>query len=403
VYGKSNGDGDWDRGYSGTYDIYSQVPGGEKTKLLSDVSDVLDISVDGGKVSLVYLTTEMEEHTLYDFVSDSLASSDAGQREPSYDDYQTTNAWGWWTTDWEAYNAAYEVWSAVESRNYLRQSLKDTPYTVTTYTLNRYENGEKSTLAAELAFYPTFSAGAGVYLYARSEQEISAVCDVQDLAYSSDIYGMMDAAERSWYQNVGGEESPFDLDEDSSLDDLYVLNGNEAVLVVYEDGEALLQTYSVDKKGLTFVSTITDDDFSFPVMGRSGGKDALYYFTDMDKDRSTGELICYANGKETSVAKDADRVVLLDDGTVFKLEDISYNDRRSQTEGSLYVVKNGKSERIADDVFVWRTAYLSGSQVAYISDGDLFVWNGKDSEKLASDVTNFWSSSQAGYQSFSCN
>ena len=402
VYGRSNGDGgEWE--YDETYDVYSQVPGGEKTKLLSDVSSVLDVFVEDGKAVILYMTANTEKHTLYDFVSDSLASSDAGETEPDYDDYQVQNAWGWMTTDWDAYEEAYEKWYAVENRNYIRQSLKDTEYNITTYNLSRYENGKDTLLAEGLAFAPTYSAADGIYLYARADQEISAVCDVQDLEYGEQVYEKMDAAERSWYQHVGGAESEFDLDEDGDIGSLFILNGSEAVLTAYEDGESEIRAYSVGKNGLTFVSTITDDDYTGITKGRSGGKDAVYYFTDMDSDYSAGELMRYAGGKSESVAKDAGQVEILDDGAVFKMEDVDYNDRRGVTECTLYVMRDGKGERIADDVAVSGVAFLDSKRVVYISDGDLYVWNGRDSEKLASDVEYFWSNRQADRQSFSCD
>ncbi len=402
VYGRSNGDGgEWE--YDETYDVYSQVPGGEKTKLLSDVSSVLDVSVEDGKAVILYMTANTEKHTLYDFVSDSLASSDAGETEPDYDDYQVQNAWGWMTTDWDAYEEAYEKWYAVENRNYIRQSLKDTEYNITTYNLSRYENGKDTLLAEGLAFAPTYSAADGIYLYARADQEISAVCDVQDLEYGEQVYEKMDAAERSWYQHVGGAESEFDLDEDGDIGSLFILNGSEAVLTAYEDGESEIRAYSVGKNGLTFVSTITDDDYTGITKGRSGGKDAVYYFTDMDSDYSAGELMRYAGGKSESVAKDAGQVEILDDGAVFKMEDVDYNDRRGVTECTLYVMRDGKGERIADDVAVSGVAFLDSKRVVYVSDGDLYVWNGRDSEKLASDVEYFWSNRQADRQSFSCD
>ena len=46
---------------------------------------------------------------------------------------------------WDAYEEAYEKWYAVENRNYIRQSLKDTEYNITTYNLSRYEARESLT------------------------------------------------------------------------------------------------------------------------------------------------------------------------------------------------------------------------------------------------------------------
>lgn len=403
VYGKYDGGSDWEG--EGVYDVYSTLPGGgEKVKLLSDVCAVLGVTVEGGKVDLTYLTSETETHTLYEFVSDSLASADAKETEPDQSDYQYQNAWGWWNTDWDAYGAAYDEWEVVANRNYIREELKNTEYEVTTYQLHRYNNGEETLLAGDLAFYPTYNMSAGVYLYAKSDQEIAAVCDVQDLEYWGEIYDRMGAASQAWYQNVGGVESPMDLEEESSVGDLYVLNGSEAVLTVHEDGDRLLQAYSIDKTGLTFLSTLADggDDFANVSSGASGGKDALYYYVDVDSDGESGELMCYTGGKKTSIAKDAARVIVLADGAAFKMEDLSYN-RDDIREGTLYLMKDGKGECIADDVAVSGMAFLSAKQVVYISDGDLYVWNGKESTKLASDVASLWLSGQAERRTYICS
>ena len=61
VYGKSNGS---DSDGIMTYDVYSQAPGGDRTKLLSDVYRVLDVTTNGTKVSISYLTAEVEKHML---------------------------------------------------------------------------------------------------------------------------------------------------------------------------------------------------------------------------------------------------------------------------------------------------------------------------------------------------
>lgn len=408
VYGKKDGDsGSYSAEYgymeSGVYDIYSQVPGGDRTKLVSDALYPLGLEVSGGKVSFSYLTAGTETYTLYDFVSDSLAASDASQTEPSTSDFQTMGYWGW-VTDWDAYYAAYDVWSEVANRNYMREYLKETPYNVTTYTLCRYENGEKTTLAEGLAYAPICSTADGIYLYAKSEQEVSQVADLKDLTYAEEVYNLMGTAGQEWYQYVGGTESEMQLDEDSGISDLMVLNGNEVILALYEDGESILKSYSLSKNQLTPGSVITDEPYRSLSVGTWKGKEALYYFTDMDSSNTSGELVRYMNGSKTSVTKEADQVFILpDSGTVFKIEDEGYDSRRDIYAGSLYVMKDGKSSRIADEVDVYNIAWLGASRVLYISDGDLCLWNGKDSERLASDVYTFWISTGVSGETYYCN
>ena len=60
----------------------------------------------------------------------------------------------------------------------------------------------------------------GIYIYAKSEQEVSQVADLKDLAYADEVYNLMGTAEREWYQNIGGVESPMKLDEDTARESL---------------------------------------------------------------------------------------------------------------------------------------------------------------------------------------
>ena len=285
----------------------------------------------------------------------------------------------------------------------MREYMKATTHDVTTYALCRYEHGEKTTLAEGLAYTPTSSVADGIYIYAKSEQEVSQVADLKDLAYADEVYNLMGTAEREWYQNIGGVESPMKLDEDSEVDGLFVLNGSEAVLSLYEDGESILKAYTLNKNELTPGSTITDEEYRGLSVGTWKGKDVLYYFTDVDSDSSSGELMRYGNGEQTSVAKDACQVTILaDSGAVFKVEDQKYNNRKDISEGSLYLMKDGKGTRITDEADLAEIAYLGANRVLYISDGDLRLWTGKDSEKLASDVNTFWVNNAAGSETYYC-
>ena len=94
--------------------------------------------------------------------------------------------------------------------------------------------------------------------------------------------------------------------------------------------------------------------------------------------------------------------ILADSGAVFKVEDQKYNNRKDISEGSLYLMKDGKGTRITDEADLAEIAYLGANRVLYISDGDLRLWTGKDSEKLASDVNTFWVNNVAGSETYYC-
>lgn len=379
------------------YDIYSAIPGGNRTKLLKDVFDVFNVRSSGSKVSFNYITYKEEKHTLYDFVRDANAAGDANIRQPNSNDYRITTDYGWTTIDWDAYYAARDIWYQANSRNSLREWLKENNYNSGIYTLHQYNAGDDTVLAENLGSMPIYDDDGVVCLYTRRELEIQPVVDLEDLNYGSEIYDYMDEGEQSWYQNVGGKESELELNEDLTPHLLFILNGSEAVLIALDEeyNESLL-AYSIGKTAMTFSNTITDDEFSgFTIGAVKGGKEALYYYEDVNWNRVTGDLICYTNGQKTTAAKDAEQVIILEDGTVFKVDDIQYNDREDIQEGSLYAVRDGRDTRIADDVNLNYIAYLGPKQVVYITDGDLYVWNGADSARLAREVTAFWTNGQA--------
>ena len=392
VYGMDNGDG--------TCDLYCQKPGGDKQKIASDVDSVFEASVSGGKADVLYTISDSEQVSLYDFVTDRLAESDAAAREPSSSDYQTYTQgfWGgYYTTDWDAYNRAMEQWYPVRNRNSIRETLKSESYSVDYYTLYRYSGGDTKKIAENLIELQ-HAMDEDIYLYRKYESEVETVADVADLDNAWEVYDRMGSSGGSaWYQNIGGSETAFTANDDyGNIGNLYVLSGSEVVLEAYGDYDYALLSYSVGKSGLSYKSEITDEYQSIYVLD---GK--LYYFTDVSRDGESGDLICYSNGSKTTLAKEAEGVSLLKDGAVFSVEDQSYNSRRNRSEYSLYSVgKDGKKIRVADDVSShW---IVDAKKVLYVSDGDLYVWNGKDSERLANDVRRVWASKRAEQNYFWC-
>lgn len=398
VYGKYSDSGD----PSSPLDIYVATPGEKGTKVLEEVYAVYDTDLSSGKAAFTYVTAQTEERTLYDFVTDSMAASDANASAPSRYDYGQYGSWGWWETDWDAYNAAQDAWYAARSRNSIRNSLKDTAYDVTTYTLFRYEDGKTTQIAEGLDdAYPARDGEAKVYIYSKTPQDLGTVADVADLSYYGEVYELLDSGERTWYQNVNGTESELKLDDDDAyvIQLVGVLDGKEAVLEVFDGSDVVLQGYSLGKSSLTFTGTITDDEYTG--LDFNSDKDAVYFYTDLSKDGTSGELVCYKNGEKTTVAKDVNGVWLLEDSdTIFKVEDQDYNSRTGATEWTLCAVRGGKDTQIADEVT--DITILGAKQVVYISDGDLYLWNGSDSVKLADDVTMFWASDEASTYGYGC-
>ena len=376
------------------YDVYSVQPGQREEKLVEDACYVRNASADGGKLSFTYMTRDVEEHTLYDFVTDSTAADDAGVQEPSLDDFVTGYSdWGWEEYDWEAYSAAQDAWAQVENRAYMRERLKESEYDLISYTFHCYEGGEDTVLAAGLSGYPAAAADAGLYIYGKTEQEVSAVVDLSQLSYYGDIYDYIAQAETAMYQNVNGVEAELDLEDWTGVSSIFSTGSGQAVLYVYGEDEEALVSCKVENNALVLGDVLEDDDFS---VCYGGGENVLYYFSDLNGDRTCGNFTRYQNGEADVLAKDACGVIMLEDGTVFKMEDVEYLDRE---QGSLYVVSDGKDQRIADEVT--DVLFLASDRALYVSDSDLYLWEKGESTRLARDVIGVWASGALPYDTFS--
>lgn len=454
VYSEDDGDGN-------TMTVYSCPPGGNKTKLAEDVYSISDVTVDGGKVSLYYWTEEVEERTLYDFVTDAKAGEDAEvleQGEPEYpswyDDFYPedlyeeagtvyyTNgrgerfpvdvssllydgrtvddlyyyevfdiayddAYARYEQASEEYSAAYEKWYGAQSREGLRQELKESDYNRSSYSLYHYtEGGSGKAIATQVKnIYDPSAPGYGIFLYRKASLEGDKVADVADLSYYGDVYTFINtgsSGDEVWYQNVGGVESEIDLNDFASVTQVLALSGKEAVLRVYDGDEEALLSYSIGKDTLTFNSTILEgDDFVIPYAGMAeSGK--LYVFTDVVEGsedngyRSMGDFCLYQDGKLETIAKDIYGAAILDEsGTTYAVTDV--DSRNDSTE--LAVLKDGKLSTVNDEIS-GTLVFLDKTQLLYVSDGDLMLWDGKEERRIARDVEFVWAASEEAYTGY---
>lgn len=83
-----------------TLTVYSAKPGEKGTELVSDVYAVLDVTAEGGKASFYYTKENVEQRSLYDFVTDTNADTDAAILEmgepwdyPSWSSYEPYELW----------------------------------------------------------------------------------------------------------------------------------------------------------------------------------------------------------------------------------------------------------------------------------------------------------------------
>ena len=437
-----------------TLAVYSCKPGGEATKLMDDLYDVYSVEVDGGKVSFYYTIEELDQFNLYELVSDSQASADAaitaetlvypywssyypnevyydGTTWQYYDDLGgpypidsalLVNLYGmtpgeltdWmvhdvayqladerYTQDQEEYNAKYEQWDAANSRNYIRESLKNETYTQRSFSLYQYSGSAgKEPIASDMSQSDRrFSSKDGIFLYKKAAGISGGkVCDISDLSYYGDIYDYLNSgsSDNEWYQNVGGSESVFKLDEEAYVNGIYVLSDKEVALIISEDGERRLDSYKLDKTGLTYSANIAEDDFQ----GVQRDGDTLYFFTDVEEtDYSMmGDFTRYKGGKTEVIAKEVCAVIMLDEsGTTYVATDVDSHGVE------LALLKEGKPVKISDEVedSYGAIAFLDAKQLLYIADSDLYLWDGKENRRVAKDVEHVWCNAEEDYTSYS--
>lgn len=171
-----------------------------------------------------------------------------------------------------------------------------------------------------------------------------------------------------------------------------MVSDKEGAVIAFNVDSGVQELYACTLNGSTLQrgEVIEDDEFFSLTVSDIGGKDALYYFTDVSDDGYSGDLVRYQGGKKETVARDAEMVNILKDGTVFAMEDVKFNDRTYKNEGTLYLLSGSEKKKVADDVYGYGVEYLGGKKVMFVSDGDLCLWSGKDTVKLADDVQGFW-------------
>ena len=459
VYGEDelSGDGayadDVDRN---TLTVYSCKPGGEPTELIDEVYGISGVKVDGSKVSFYYTVEDLEKYSLYDMVSDSKKSADAALTAQElvwpnwYDNYYPEDIYEqggaiYYMTDSgetfpvdtselqastglpaaelnyydvynlayananarydaaiEEYNSKYEDWNAANSRDQMRESLKNEKYTQLSYSLYQYKGSPADTPIAEGISQDFYDAGAGIFLYQKPEDIVEGkVCDLSDLSYYSEVYNYLNSGsgDAVWYQNVGGTESELDLDGDGTyINGIYVLNDKEAVLYLSEDGESRLDAYTIGKTALTFANTVFDDEFSGLSQGEDAkGNDVLYYFTDTESEDygTLGDFNRYSGGKSEVLAKEVYGIVIPEDsGVIYAVTDWDRNG------AELSLLQGDKPTVINDEMDDKVLIFLDAKQLLYTADGDLYLWNGKENRRVARDVEYVWANSQEGYDTY---
>ena len=417
-------------------------------ELISDVYSVAAYNDESN--SFYYRDERIVKRNLYDCIDDPYASQDAGISKPKWNDYITVSSWEealseydyqyyfvkypqyksrfvtwelyydydkehyyytkyeddesgnsvrivsyydeaadvWYRFDSEGYEAAEDVYYDAADRIELREDLKNTDIEMESYDLYFWNNGEESLVAENVDEY--MYVNPDVILYTTSENSGNKVS-------IDDVYSVYDAENQIRYGSY------YDDEEDEEESDVtvisYVIKGNVGTFEVEdeiydanisEDGKSLvlemgtnseectLDLYSVSGSEIKFVETIEED-----AMDGRWVEDTYYYYSDVSD--SLGTLYAYKKGKSEKIASNV--VAESYSNAVFSHGNYMLLDDEENSDYVL-LLKNGEKVKFKgiDDY-----SYIEEDKILYMKNDSLYFYNGKkDDIRIARDVVDYY-------------
>jgi hypothetical protein len=416
--------------------LYVKKGSKDKEKIASDVTNVLNV-YDSGE--LYFLKSEENDLKLSDFVNDDLKAADATMAEPvepEYPDYYSfqpadypiepyyydySDAWGY--TDWDAYYAAYDIYTAAvdeynqkwedaynaavdeynqeyetyqnayneyyakQDRDYMRESLANETISSTSYVLYYYDTKEAKEITDSYSQYYDYSYDKPVLVYDNiNKSELTKVNMSQVTSYD-EVYNMaMEAMSSSTEVYVAIKGNPVKLEQDNgsgfSLNDagdaLYYLDDYDV-----DESQGELYKVKVTDAKLEEATKVEEDVYSFTLSAISGSliyyKDVTDYSGDMYKDKKLVD----SDVNIYSVSE------LDDKGSLLYFVD--YNSDKNQ--GTLKKYTGKDKTKIGDDVYDY--IVFGSKSIVYLQDysldryeGDVYLYNGSGKKKeIDTDVT----------------
>ena len=418
------------------------------------ISGVYSVSgYDDETNSFYYQEERLVKRTLYDYIDDPYASEDAKLTKPNWKDYATISDWKeslseydfeyycvkypqyqsrfidwelyydyekefhyytkyeddengnstrivsyydienetWYRLDSEAFEAAEDVYEGAEDRINLREELKTTEFEIENYDLYFWKNGEE-TLVTE---------NVDDYMYVNSDIIFFTTSETGGNRVSIDnVYSVYDAENQIRY---GSHYNEYDTEEESSeaITLSYIVKGNIGSLEVEEvindinvsdDGkylvfamgnnssESVLDLYQVSGSEVKYVETIEED-----AMDGAWIEDTYYYYSDVSD--SLGTLYAYKKGKSEKVASNVVasgyQNAIFADGNFMLMDEYD-------ADGSDYVLlfKNGEKVKFKG---IQEYAYIEEDKILYMKNDSLYFYAGKDDDiRIARDVVDYY-------------
>lgn len=289
------------------------------------------------------------------------------------------------TTDYDAYNAAYEEWAGARNRIELREELLDSANDFEVLTLYRYENGKTTVVSENVLDVLICSSGV---LFNTTElvtdtvsiDSIYSVSDVEELfevrrdaenyvlfASNGEVRRMSMTAAETYADEYDENYAQLYMGDDR----IFLSSGNE-LYVAEADGDTI--------GGFTLLS---EDASPLDADGNT-----MYYAEAMyDNNGFTyGDLYSYSGGESERIAVDImiNGINRYEDGVL-----LAFTGYRDGYGYELTMIDaDGETALVSEDV----TQYVrvDGSTVLYLSDGDLYCYDDGDKTMLHADVDLFW-------------
>jgi len=359
--------------------LYKQVKDEDKVKIASDIYRVLKI-YDSGEI--YYLTSESQEISLMDYVTDDMKDADASITEPFYPSFPSPPSYPYWweyATDAEydaayaAYEEAYKAWETECDR------MENEYYAaLEAYNAKEYRDSLRAALEQETLEQANYS----LCFYNGTEEIVITDAFVGDYEYS-DYTVASDAPVISYKAYNQSSLEKVKLSEIESIYD--IKNMVEAALF------SSSERYIAVKGTATVVELEKEADY-FRI--NSSGTVA-YYIDDIPADKNHGELY------RISISDGVVGKPELYDSDVFAAycyfvsdNELQYFKDIKDGMGELYINKN----LIDYDVSIYSVDVDSDlGKVVYFTDwndnkenGTLKVYSGEDAVKIADDVHSFY-------------
>lgn len=392
--------------------LYLVRDGKDPEKVASNVKDVIAVYASG---EIYYLKSESEEVNLLDYIEDDKLESDANMSRPEepdypyYWDYETDEEYqaakSKYDADYQAYSDAMDAYYAKNDRDYLRDELRNYTMTQTRYTLCYYDGTEevKITDAFISNGYSSYAAAKDVpvLIYKSYSQSADSKINLSDLSYAYEAYDkiqdmLFSSSEMyvacgkeatlvsqntasSFAISQNGETIYFidDIHEEKNYGDLYqirISKGKVQDSTLYDTDVAPGMYYFVSNDKFLYLKDADDyegelflnkesicDDVNFLYVFWDDASGKAYYITDWNSTHSYGTLNVYKNGKSTKIADDVYDFQVTFNGDVVYLYDYSNRSYR----GDLYIYRSNKPVKLDEDVIAIIPAYYTDYHFCY--------------------------------------